>query len=152
MWNTAAALPSTSDATIFLPMGVSGLAGGGYDFSACTGGPASGCPINPTVYANASSPVYKTCTTKSLYVRNYTNQSGTPLAMTVTLFRSGTATALACTVAATRAATCTSSSAVVLDSSADTVALQVSTTNSGGFQTSAPAAIEGVLSATVYCE
>ncbi|OGB09054.1 MAG: hypothetical protein A3E23_22660 [Burkholderiales bacterium RIFCSPHIGHO2_12_FULL_65_48] len=141
-------MPATTDSAAFVPFGIGGMSGGNFDYSRCAFTAGSACTIDPTVFANASSPAFATCTTTKLHVRNYTAVPTIPL--TVTLYKNGASTGLSCTVGATPAATCTSTTAVALLPT-DNIALQMSTTNVGGF-TSGGSAIEGTAISAVHCE
>lgn len=133
MWNAFYVMPMVSLSTVFMPVGGSGSTGNGYDYSQCTNGDSTQCVLNPGLFSNAAVPMFTSCVNGQLFVRNYaTDVNRSPIQVTVTLYKNNASTSLSCAATANPAATCTATSALNLTTS-DLIALQFSTTTSGGF-------------------
>ncbi len=113
---------------MYAPPGIAG------DYTGCVGGgQLSGCPINASVYNNASITVFGACTVDGLQVRNYTGDTADKF--TATLYHSGVSTSLTCGTPTGALTPCSDTSHTVSLAAGDTIALYLQTTNTGGFIT-----------------
>ena len=133
LWISSVFPPYTPSSSMFVPPGLAD--GGQSEFTGCAGQALSGCPVNASVYANASIKVFGACTVDALQVWNYTSNSA--INGTVTLFHNTLATSLTCVTVTGPGSSCSDTNAAHAVSLAvgDTIALQLATSTSGGFGT-----------------
>jgi len=131
LWISSIAPVFANATAFFAPPGVADAFTS--EISGCTdaSAPTTGCPVDTSVYANASMTVYGACTIDAMQMRNY--MASVPVNATVTLYKNGAATALTCSTPATPGSSCTDTSHPVALAVNDTIALRMSTTNAAGF-------------------
>ena len=131
LWISSIAPVFANATAFFVPPGVADS----YvaEISGCTDAtkPLSACPVDTSVYANASMTVYGACTIDAMQMRNY--MASVAMDATATLYKNGAATALTCSTPATPGSSCTDTSHPVALAVNDTIALRMTTTNAAGF-------------------